>query len=190
MDTDIRVLGIASSSKMLLSESGVALDTWRDAFERCALAAPLQTSIGAAPPADTSDAPLCRLPAFRAGCVASGMCISGCLPRISVRMHERPAVSMTMPSWVTSPCQDGGGAFSSISAISLSVWRGAGCRDSEQVDLTAFARHLSQSFIPNAVIIDATASEVRICPWFGNCHTQCTWGKPLPMAHRPFQSAR
>lgn len=35
MDTDVRVLGIASSSKMLLSDSGVALDTWREAFDRC-----------------------------------------------------------------------------------------------------------------------------------------------------------
>lgn len=35
MDTDVRVLGIAGSSKMLLSDSGIALDTWREAFDRC-----------------------------------------------------------------------------------------------------------------------------------------------------------
>lgn len=37
MDTDVRVLGIASSSRMLLSESGIVLDSWREAFDRCAL---------------------------------------------------------------------------------------------------------------------------------------------------------
>lgn len=36
MDTDVRVLGIASSSRMLLSEAGIALGTWREAFDRCA----------------------------------------------------------------------------------------------------------------------------------------------------------
>jgi hypothetical protein len=34
MDTDVRVLGIASSSRMLLSENGVALDSWQEAFDR------------------------------------------------------------------------------------------------------------------------------------------------------------
>lgn len=34
MDTDVRVLGIASSSRMLLSENGVALDAWQEAFDR------------------------------------------------------------------------------------------------------------------------------------------------------------
>jgi hypothetical protein len=34
MDTDVRVLGIASSSRMLLSDSGVALDSWQETFDR------------------------------------------------------------------------------------------------------------------------------------------------------------
>ena len=33
------------------------------------------------------------------------------------------------------------------------------CRDSVPADLDAFAKHLASSFIPNAVIVDATASE-------------------------------
>jgi len=65
MDLDVRVLGLASSTRMLLSDSGIALDSWRDDF----------------------------------------------------------------------------------------------ARDAQPVDLTAFATHLARSFIPNAVIIDATAAE-------------------------------
>ena len=34
------------------------------------------------------------------------------------------------------------------------------CRHSQPVDLSYLASHLSSSFIPNAVIIDATASDV------------------------------
>ena len=34
MDTDVRVLGIASSSRMLLSDSGVSLDSWQESFDR------------------------------------------------------------------------------------------------------------------------------------------------------------
>lgn len=36
MDLDVRVLGLASSTRMLLSDSGIALDSWRDDFARCA----------------------------------------------------------------------------------------------------------------------------------------------------------
>lgn len=34
-----------------------------------------------------------------------------------------------------------------------------GCSDAEPVDLLSLASHLASSFIPNAVIIDATAAE-------------------------------
>ena len=35
LDIDVRVLGIASSSRMLLSEEGVDLSAWRDDFSQC-----------------------------------------------------------------------------------------------------------------------------------------------------------
>ena len=36
LDIDIRVLGIASSSRMLLSEEGIDLSSWKAQFARCA----------------------------------------------------------------------------------------------------------------------------------------------------------
>ena len=36
LDIDVRVLGIASSSRMLLSEEGIDLSNWRDDFSQCA----------------------------------------------------------------------------------------------------------------------------------------------------------
>ena len=36
LDIDVRVLGIASSTRMLLSEEGINLTTWKADFERCA----------------------------------------------------------------------------------------------------------------------------------------------------------
>ena len=33
------------------------------------------------------------------------------------------------------------------------------CRDSEPANLTAFADHLAGNYVPNSVIVDATASE-------------------------------
>ena len=35
LDIDVRVLGIASSSRMLLSEEGIDLSKWRDDFSQC-----------------------------------------------------------------------------------------------------------------------------------------------------------
>ena len=36
LDIDVRVLGIASSSRMLLSEEGIDLSGWKDDFSQCA----------------------------------------------------------------------------------------------------------------------------------------------------------
>ena len=36
LDVDVRVLGIASSSRMLLSEDGIDLSSWKSNFEQCA----------------------------------------------------------------------------------------------------------------------------------------------------------
>ena len=37
--------------------------------------------------------------------------------------------------------------------------KGHHCRDSQPADLTAFADHLAGNYVPNSVIVDATASE-------------------------------
>ena len=50
-----------------------------------------------------------------------------------------------------------GGVVPGYNMLSCGLWV---CREAEDVNMARFADHLANSYIPNTVIIDATASEV------------------------------
>lgn len=64
---DLRVLGIASSSKMLLSDNGVDLGAWREEFDSQASAAPHWPGGPSLPPAPAPGSAVCpcSAPEFR-----------------------------------------------------------------------------------------------------------------------------
>lgn len=83
LDIDIRVLGIASSSRMLLSEEGIDLSNWKEQFARCVTQGrSLRPRIGDLDRPVLASPRLCQLDGKSAAfCVVSG-CVSAGLAQI------------------------------------------------------------------------------------------------------------
>jgi len=81
----VRVLGIASSSRMLLSEEGIDLSKWRDDFSQCAVgrsrASTWQWTVSSQPAVEQSK--------HRAVAPPEQQCFPfGCVPSTSFRMRR------------------------------------------------------------------------------------------------------
>eukprot|EP00884_Botryococcus_braunii_P021858 jgi/Botrbrau1/8356/Bobra.0046s0017.1 len=146
-DIDVRLLGVATSSRMVLSDGGMDLASWRHELERFA----------------TQPVP----PTLAQHNVC--MCVLRTCAKLEGGLwHKIP------PSPILSALAQY--TYAAYAALALEAYAGVHVclrtcvraqggrwdfgRNGEVVNLDRFAAHLASNYVPNSVIIDTTASEV------------------------------
>lgn len=134
-DIDMRVLGIISSERMLLSDTAIDLGHWRERFERCA--APHARAAQRSPYGAQMRVGVCA--------VEEGVDSRGSSHGVADDA-QRPEASAAHDT------------HAHKAAARRDTPASSRCRDAQPADMDAFAAHLAGNYVPNTVIVDATAS--------------------------------